>query len=134
MDFSVMINQFKMNPRRVFLFDGIGAFISALMLGVVLVRFSEIIGLDVSTLILLASFPCIFALYDFLCYFFVNKSYSRFIIIIAISNLLYCVLSIGLAFYHVETITLIGWTYIIIEVIIVLVISIMEYQISKSIK
>jgi len=122
-----------MNPKNLFIIDGIGALVSAFLLGFVLLRFSDSIGLNENTLLLLASFPCIFALYDLLCFFFLNKSYSRFIIIIAVANFLYCFLSIGVALYHSSTITLLGWTYILLEILIILVLSIIEYKVARII-
>ena len=133
MNFKSMQSKLAMNPKHLFLIDGIGALVSAFLLGVVLVRYSDVIGLEDKTLLLVASFPCIFALYDFLCLFFVNKSYSSYIMIIAGSNLLYCFLSIGIAFYHVDTLTILGWTYIIIEVVIVMILSLIEYKVASSI-
>jgi hypothetical protein len=126
-------SQLAMNPKHLFLMDGIGALVSVFLLGVVLVRFSELVGLDEGTLLLLASFPCIFAGYDFLCFFFVSESYSRFIIIIVVANSLYCLLSIGLAFYHSSTLTLIGWSYILVEVLVILTLSFVEYKVARSI-
>ncbi len=119
--------------RKYFLLDGFGAILSAVLLGIVLVKLERIFGIPKSTLYFLALLPCFFALYDFYCYFFIQKNLGRFLKGIAIVNLLYCCLSIGLAFYHSHQITYLGWVYIIIEILIVVTIAIAELRVVKGI-
>lgn len=118
--------------RKYFLLDGFGAILSALLLGIVLVKLERIFGIPKSTLYFLAVLPCFFALYDFYCYFQIQKNLRRFLKGIAIVNLLYCCLSIGFAFYHFQQITSLGWVYIIIEVLIVISIAIAELKVVKD--
>ena len=83
------------NPRRLFLIDGFGALLSAILLGIVLIKFETIFGIPKSTLYFLASLPCLFAIYDFYCFFGMNDKLSGSLNRIAIINLFYCCLSIG---------------------------------------
>jgi len=114
--------------------DGIGAILSAFLLGVVLVRFESIFGIPYSTLYLLASIPIFFAIYDFLSYRMDHVKTDRFLMGIAVMNLLYCCLSIGFAIYHKHTITGLGWTYIIVEVLIITALAIFEIRIARKLK
>ncbi|REH43934.1 hypothetical protein C7448_11241 [Tenacibaculum gallaicum] len=126
-----LLKSLTLTPKKLFLIDGLGAVISTFLLGVVLVNFESIIGIPPSTLYLLAVLPIFFTIYDFYSY---QKTYNElkpFLKGIAILNLLYCCLSIGVAFYHFKTITSIGWGYILVEVSIIIILSIVELTIAK---
>ncbi|MEZ4830331.1 MAG: hypothetical protein R3C61_29200 [Bacteroidia bacterium] len=116
------------HPEILFIVDGVGAMMSAFLLGVVLVRWEQVFGIPVATLYLLASLPVLFAVYDFYCYRTQKERPAVFLRAIAIANLLYCVLSLGLAIYHSQTITLWGWAYILSEILIVLILAKVEYR------
>lgn len=118
--------------KKLFLLDGIGALVSAFLLGVVLVKFQNYFGIPKTTLYVLAALPCFFAIYDFICFFKIDKNLGRLLKGIAIVNLLYCVLSLGLAFYHFQEITLLGWTYVIVEIFIVVILAIIEFKIARE--
>jgi len=49
-------------------------------------------------------------------------------------NLLYCCLSIALAFYHCEKIQIFGWLYITLEIIIIIALAICELKVSVKLK
>lgn len=112
--------------------DGIGAILSAFLLGIVLVELRRIFGIPKSTLYFLAVLPCLFAIYDFYCYRKIDENLGIFLEGIAIMNLIYCGLSIGLAFWHYQEITQFGWIYIILEVMIIITLVILELRIAKS--
>ncbi len=126
-----MINRFASDPKKLFLLDALGAVLSAFLLGVVLVRFEHLFGIPVNTLYLLAAIPVFFACYDL---FSIRKEATRFGQLlkgIALMNLGYCILSLGFAFFHFSKITLLGWTYILIEIAIVASIALLEYKVSN---
>lgn len=120
------------NPKKVFLVDGFGAISSAILLGIVLVKWEGIFGIPKPTLYFLASLPCLFAMYDLYCYFKVDKNPGIFLKGIAFANLLYCVLSSGLVIYHFDKIAYWGWTYIIVEIMIVTAIAVFELKVANS--
>ena len=96
------------NPKKLFQIDGFGAVLSAILLGVVLVKLEYLFGIPKSTLYLLAFLPCLFVVYDLYCYFKTPNDVAMFLKIIGITNLIYCCLSIGLAIYHSKDITIWG--------------------------
>lgn len=126
-----LVLNFCENPKRLFLIDGIGALTSAFVLGVVLVNLQPHFGIPIPTLYFLASLPCVFMIYD--CYFYFKKqsNLGRSLNGIALINISYSFLSIGLACYHYQKITSLGWTYILVEIAIVLGLSILELQVAK---
>ncbi len=129
--FSILINKARSSPKRLFLVDGLGAVLSAFLLGVVLVRLESFFGIPRTTLYFLAFLPCLFAVFDLYSYQNNGDNTSRFLRGIATANLLYCCLSIGLAFYHVNEITVFGWIYIIIEVVIIIILSVVEFKVAR---
>ncbi len=129
-----MLNPLISHPKKLFLIDGIGAIVSAFLLGVILVKFEAIFGIPRSTLYFLAVLPCLFSVYDFCCYFIVDKNVDQFLKGIAFTNLLYCVLSISLALYHREFITVFGWAYILTEIAIVSSLAFIEHHVANKLK
>ena len=105
-------------PRTIFVIDAFGATLSFFGIFLILTFFQHIFGIPREVLYFLAIFPCIFLLYDFICYFKVKKNLGIYLKIIGSLNILYCVLSIGLALYHHDTVTRFGWVYILLEIVI----------------
>jgi len=128
--FQQQIEKKAPRPHSLFMIDGLGALLSAMMLGVVLIQFQPYFGIPVATLYLLAAIPCVFVLYDAFCYFTKPQPSSRYLRIIAIANLLYCAFSLAVAFFHFEKLTLLGWLYIIGEVLIVVGLAGFELQVA----
>ena len=124
----------KTNPQNLFLLDGIGAILSAALLGVVLVKLEEFFGIPKQTLYFLASFPVLFALYDF--YHFAQKGAANAIFLkgIAVANIAYCLLSLGVTFYHHSTLTLFGCLYVLGEVMIVIALAMLEYSVAQKLE
>lgn len=127
-----LLKSFTLNPKKLFLIDGLGAVLSAFLLGVVLVKFESIIGIPPSSLYFLAVFPLLFAMYDFYCYQKKHNNLKSFLKGIAVVNLLYCCFSIGAAFYHLKTITNLGWAYILFEILIIIILSNFELTVAKQ--
>ena len=128
MIFQQITNKAVLNSKALFLIDGLGALLSAFLLGVVLVKLENIFGIPTKVLYILASLPCVFALYDLYAYLIVKKNQKYFLITIAVMNLSYCFISIGLAYQHYQQITVFGWIYILLEIIILIVLIIIEFQ------
>ena len=120
--------------KKLLFIDGLGALLSAFLLGVVLVGLESYFGIPKSTLYVLAVIPCVFAIYDFYCYFRIRDKHWMYLRVIAIANILYACLSLVLAFSHFEVITVYGWVYIIVEIIIVVSLALYElWVVNKSI-
>jgi len=117
--------------KLLFLIDGFGAFTSAVLLGIVLVEFQPYFGIPTSTLYFLAALPCVFAVYDFYCYFLVKNELGAALKRIALANLGYCCLSLGMAVYHSDLLTVPGWLYVVVEVVIVSGLAVVELKNAK---
>lgn len=119
-------------PKKLFLLDGSGALLSAFLLGFVLVEFEDVFGIPRKTLYFLAVLPCVFVVYDFFSYFAKPQKTSLLLKGIALINITYCSLSICLGIYHFKQITIFGWCYISIEVLIILTIAFFEWNVGKK--
>ncbi|GAA5219779.1 SID1 transmembrane family member [Membranihabitans marinus] len=119
------------NPKKLILIDGFAALLSAILLGIVLVKFEYLFGIPRPTLYFLASFPCLFALYDFYGYYVSDKKVGSFLKGIAILNGMYCCISIIMLIYHREKISNLGWIYILTEILIVSLLAFFELIVGK---
>lgn len=126
------VRKFSSKPETLFLVDGFGAVLSIFFLGYVLVRLENFFGIPESTLYFLASIPVLFAIYDLLCFQGIIKNAAISLKIIAFANLIYCIISMGLAIYHYSKITSLGWLYIMLEISILICLATIEIQTANT--
>ena len=108
--------------------DGLGALLSAFSLSVVLVKLENLVGIPPDTLYGLATLPVLFAVYDYYCYRKGSALSGHYLKGIAVANLSYGCLSVGCGMYHAATVTLLGWTYILVELLIVGILAVLELR------
>lgn len=119
-----------LSHRNIFLIDGLGAFFSASVLGYVLLNFQGLFGMPQEMLFFLMIVACVLSLYSLSCHVTSLMNWQPFLLFIAISNTIYCLVSIGLVIYHFERLTSIGICYFALEVIIVGVLVLTEFRIA----
>lgn len=112
------------STRSLFLLDGVGAVVSALMLGLVLPAFHEYIGLPVSILRLLGAVALLPAFYSLTCYR--RDAGARWLGPIAIANVVYCMVTFVILLAHQDSVTSLGMLYFIMEMAIILVLAFVE--------
>lgn len=122
------MNLMTIHPKRLFLIDGCGALLSALLLGVVLVQFEEIIGMPRNILYILAALAGAFAIYSFSCSFLLAENWRPFMRGIAVINLSYCCLTAVLLFVFHHDLTALGMTYFVLEIMIVVALATIEWK------
>ncbi len=120
----------RLNQKNIFLLDGIGAILSACFTGLILVRYSLFLGINVSLLQSLAMLPAAYALYSLSCYFFVPKIRPWMLITIISANLFYCLISAALILFR-ERITSLGKTFLTAEIVIILLVVYVEIKVLK---
>ena len=96
---SEMLEKFISQPKKLFLLDGLGATLSAFLLGVVLVKLERTFGIPSQSLYILATLPVIFVIYDLYCIRKTRTDEGPLLKGIALINLSYCCISIVFAFY-----------------------------------
>jgi hypothetical protein len=114
-----LISTLTTNPKSIFLIDGVGAIVSALLLSVLLGQNVAVFGIPQAVLYKLAALASVFALYSLCCYFFLLGNYKPYLRIIAFANLLYCTITLVLVFVFYQQLTLFGILYFINEKIVV---------------
>lgn len=107
------------NPKRLFLIDSLGAFLTAFLLGVILTRYEAYFGMPGKVLYPLSILACVFGLYSMGCYFWVRSHWRPFLKAIALANLTYCLLTTGLVVSFYQSLTILGILYFSGEMIVV---------------
>ena len=125
------INRISSNPKLIFLIDGFGAVLSVFLLGIVLVKLENLIGMPAQTLYILAGIAGVFAIYSFLCSFLIPKNWRTFLKVIAFANLIYCLLTFSLLFIHQSDLTYLGIIYFLGEIIVIGLLAFLELRIAK---
>lgn len=115
-------------PRKLFLLDGIGALLSAFLLGVILANFESTFGMSKKVLYFLAVLPCFFAIFSFTSYFRNVKNWRPYLKAIAIANLTYCCLTAFLVFYFYEQLTALGVAYFLLEIAVIVILVYIELK------
>ncbi len=123
------IEIFERNPKRVFLFDGLGALLTAFMIGVVLTALKDHIGMPVYVLNGLAIIAGCFAIYSFTSYIVPLKNWKPLLWGIMILNLFYCCGTAFLLFDFQERLTDLGMLYFVLEIVIIFVLVNIEYRV-----
>ena len=134
MNINRIKDQLAQNAEILFVVDGLGAALSAVMLGVVIPQMETFFGLPSQMLCILAIVPIVFLLYDFFCYLYLRRKVGMGLRIIASLNLVYCLLSLYLATCQHASITIFGWGYLFLEIIIIVALASLEFIVSKKAK
>ena len=122
-----IFKNYNIHPKQLFLVDGLGGVVSAFFLGIVLVIFKDYIGMPTNILIILALIACLFAVYSLSCFFSFPKNWKSFMRLIAIANSIYCLLTFVLLIFYNNEISVLGHSYFIIEILIILSIVAIEF-------
>lgn len=117
-----------LSPKRLFLIDSIGAILSAIFLGVVLVRFESTFGMPLNILYKLALAAVVFAAYSASCHFFLPTNWRPFLKAIALVNLTYSCLTLGLVIHFYAKLTALGLLYFAGELALVITLARIEWR------
>lgn len=123
--------QWALVPRHLFLLDGLGALMSAVLLGLVLVHFQPLIGMPTSLLYPLAGAASGFCLHSLGCAFYPPTNWRRSLLIVAIANLLYCLITLGLIISYSHQLRPLGWLYFLAEIAIVVPLAALEIAVDR---
>ncbi len=133
MIFHQIIKKTSTHPKKLFLLDGFGALLSAFLLGVLLVKLESTIGMPPNILYKLAIIAGILSIYSFLNYWIDNRNWRPYLKGIAIANLVYCCITLGLVMDCYEKLTALGVFYFILEIVIIISLATIELKTSATI-
>ena len=135
-NFTYLINDIRrltmLNSKKLLLIDFAGALSSTFLLGVVLVQFQSIFGMPSDALYFLSIVACCFAIYSLSSYFITRENRKVFLRVIAYANTIYCCVTLGLIIYFKDSLTLFGFMYFITEMVIITVLAIIEFKVSRN--
>jgi hypothetical protein len=120
-------------PKTLFLIDSLGAMLTAFFLFVVLRNFNEYFGMPITILTYLSVIAVCFSIYSIACYFFLKENWTSLIRVIGISNLLYCVLTMGLLLVYFPMLSIGGIIYFSVESIIICGLVYIELKVASEI-
>lgn len=123
-----LITKINTHNKLIFLIDGFGALLTAFLLFGVLRPFDVLFGMPKDILVLLSLIALAFAIYSFICYFFLKANWKPFLFGISIANFLYCCLTLGLVYYSYIEMTGLGVAYFLVEVIVVMGLVMVEWK------
>jgi len=131
-----LLNRFKQNPKKLLLIDFIGAVISTISLGFVLVHLEAYFGIPRQALYILALLACLLVFFDLYSYVWVDRMrLGRQLKLLGVLNIIYVLFSITyLVTMHFSSVLILGWIYLLLEVIIVLFLAILEIQVAAALK
>ena len=125
-NFKSFINKLTAKPKLLFLIDGIGAFLSAFLLLIILIKIKDGFGMPRSVLYFLFSLACIYTVYSFSCYLFILKKWLPFLKAVMWANTIYCCITIGLVIYFYQNLAIVGLTYFLLEIILLIGLILLE--------
>jgi CBS domain containing-hemolysin-like protein len=127
-----LLQYFTNQPKKLFLLDAIGAFLTATFIGVVMRNNLETFGLPTQEAVVMSIIACIFFCFSGICYLFVNKQQYKYIFIIATANSLYVLLSFFIFFNHFKDLTPFGIMYLLSEMATIILLVTLEFSIAKK--
>lgn len=121
----------KMNPKKLFLVDGLGTLISSITLGVVLTSFQGYIGIPTIILWFLAVLAAVISTYSLSNFVFFERRNPSRMKLLWVSNVLYCLLTALLCLIYFSSVSKIGLTYFVAEIVLILCLVTFEKRAAK---
>ncbi len=109
--------------------DSVGACLSGVSLAIPYL-YVELFGMPRETLIIFFIIAMIYASYSMIVYLINSMNWKFYLRIIGIFNIAYCTFTLYHVFINSNSISLLGFLYFFIEIVIVLVLSIFEIKLS----
>lgn len=121
----------KISPKTLFLIDGAGALLTALLVGVVLPRLTEV-GIPNENLHLLSVAGLGLAFYSFSCHFWVRKQASIALAFVAWANTAYCGITVALLYMFSQSLSALAWVYFVGELVVVGALVYVEFKTAQA--
>lgn len=130
---KTIIAAFTGKPNFLFLTDSVGAATTAFILYLIRKNFIEYFHMPATVLSSLMKIAAVFCVYSILCFLFVKSNMVTFIKIIAVANLLYCVLTLAVLVIYWPVIRSIAAYYFIAEIVVICGLVYVELSVAKAI-
>jgi len=127
-----MLEKLSSNPRQLFLIDGLGALVTACLTGLVLARLEAVFGIPPKILYTLSFVALLYAVYSITCFCITPTHWRPFLKAIALANLIYILITMGIVFYHWSHVSVLGLFYFIGEFVVVGALIYVEFKTAFS--
>jgi hypothetical protein len=127
-----IIKYFTKTPRTLFLVDGIGAALTAILLLFVVRTFNDYFGIPKMVLSFLSFAAIILCIYSFVCFLFLKNKWSTFLKIIGYANLVYSIITVVMLCIHFSSLTLVGLTYFLVESTLIIALVYIELRVAAA--
>ena len=115
-------------PKKLFLIDSAGAFITAILLYVVVRTFNPYFGMPAEKVSVLSIIALLFCIYSMICFLLLKDNWKLFLKIISIANLFYCCSTMSLIIYYYPVLTILGVVYFSGEILIISALAFIEWK------
>lgn len=132
--FRKMIVTLVRAPKKLFLIDGVGALLTAILLLTIRTQYQQDFGMPANVLSFLILMAGVFCSYSFGCFFLAHNRWRFFLKIIAIANLLYACTTGFLILYFNREMTPFGLTYFSLEIGVILALVMIELKVLQESK
>lgn len=129
---EVLVGRLVRSPRTLFLVDGIGALVTALLVGVVLPTLGEHIGTPRPVLRGLALTAAVFAAYSLTCAATRPERWPPYLRAIALANAGYCLVTAALLIRFSATLHVLDWLYFAGEILVVWALVTLEFRVARA--
>lgn len=127
-----LIDRLVRSPRTLFLVDGVGALVTALLVGVVLPTLREHIGTPRPVLRALALTAAVFAAYSLTCAATRPKRWPGYLRGIALANAGYCLVTAALLIRFTAALHVLDWLYFVGEIVVVCALVTLELRVARA--
>jgi FtsH-binding integral membrane protein len=129
---SVLVERLARTPRTVFVMDGVGALVTALLVGVVLPTLGDHIGMPRPVLRALALTAAVFAAYSLTCAATRPTRWPDYLRAIALANAGYGVVTAALLVRFHATLHVLDWLYFVGEIIVMGALVTFELRVARA--
>jgi hypothetical protein len=110
------------NRKKIFLIDAIGAMLSVASL-VAIYFLENFFGMPKAVIIVFIVIASLFSVYSMACYRLNPRNWKLYLRMIASCNIVYCLFTIYQVVVNAKSLTLLGYSYFVIEILIILILA-----------
>jgi hypothetical protein len=129
---QLLLDKLMANAKAIFLVDSIGALVTGSLLMGIPALFSDGFGIPWKIIYALSAVAGIFALYSFWCFYFWPGNWQAYLKAIAVANLVYCCFTLGVVIYFYQRLTVLGWIYFPLELLVMIGLICIEMKIAAK--
>jgi hypothetical protein len=119
----------QLKPYSIFYIDGIGAALSCFLLYLLVAPNYEFFGMPEIITLLLAAIALLLAFFSLCCFKLKPKKQKLFLLFVIVANVLYCIITLAILIQFFNEITIWGFLYFLMELMILSVLIYVELQV-----